>query len=296
MIVWIMSTDYTELSRGTGPIVGVMAEFADGRAVTLRSEHAREDYSLGAAAGEVRVGGTSIRATSHGFVVRVEVDGFVLDARMRPRRARWTPGIVMGDGYGWDVIAPSADVEVTYALGDRRATTTGAAYLDRNWGSEPVESLFDHCWWSRGRIDDYVFVTATLVPRVGSGEGVRHLLHLSDGAGEVLADERADFRVSTIDDPVTGRAIPGSLEYEQPAVDGGQARLGFRSETVLHRGTALTQTVGIGGLTGRMVGKDGAHFRFFGAAQVERRHGGATVDRAVEDATWELIYFPGSTR
>lgn len=52
----------------------------------------------------------------------------------------------------WCPIAPSARVDVTFQKPNM--TWSGNAYLDANWGAEPLEDGFEHWDWSRAALSD----------------------------------------------------------------------------------------------------------------------------------------------
>lgn len=293
ILVWLMSTDYTDLSRNSGPTIAVMAELPDGRRAIERVEHARGSYIVDPDSDGVRMGSSSLERTPDGYRVTVEVGEFAFSGVVHPQVPAWKPGIVLPPDYGWSVLVPFGTVEGEYSLGGARTRARGSAFIDHDWGRTAVEELFDHCWWGRGRVGDVAFVTVTMVPRQRHGSEPRSLVHLAGPEGPLFLDPAdVTFKADTRADPVTGRDIPGSLVYTHEG-ESGRIALGFHSEEMIYRGTAADQTVGIGGLTAALVGRDGAYYRFFGASSLEQSGRGAAGVRTTADATWELIYFPG---
>ncbi len=77
----------------------------------------------------------------------------------------------------WWPIAPEAEVEVS--LGDLHFR--GSAYLDSNWGSEPLERGFRGWNWSRSKLDDRTVVHYV----TDAPDGERHALALEfDRSGD----------------------------------------------------------------------------------------------------------------
>lgn len=294
--LWLMSTDYTRLSRESGPAVAVMAELPDGRMISERVEYSGRAYAVGPSPGEIRIGPTAISAVPEGYRVTVDTGRFTLDAIVRAHVPRWNPGIVLSPDYRWDVFVPGGAIEASYALDGDGASARGAVYLDENSGSVPVEDLFDHSWWAHGRAGDVVFVAATIVPRPEFGATPRSLLHLAGPDGALISDPtNVTFASHTVEDSVTGWPIPGWVSYRHEDEAGGVV-VTFHSEEMVYRGTDANQRVGIGGMTSGLVGRDGAYYRFFGAVTMELSRRNAEPVRAREDATWELIYFPAHPR
>jgi hypothetical protein len=296
IMVWLMSTDYTHLSRESGPSVAVMAELPDGRVFSEQIESSRDRYAAGPAPGAVRIGSTVISAVPDGYRVVVDLGRFTLSAIVRPHVPRWNPGIVLPPDYRWDVLVPGGAIEATYALDGYGADARGTVYFDENSGSVPVEDLFDHSWWGRGRVGEVVFVAVTMVPRTEFGAAPRSLVHLAAPGGPLLLDPAAvTFTAHTVADPVTGWDIPGWVSYLHED-ERGSVSVAFHSEEIVYRGTAADQRVGIGGMTSGLVGRDGAYYRFFGAVTLDVSAQDAPPVRSSEDATWELIHFPARGR
>lgn len=66
----------------------------------------------------------------------------------------------------WRPIAPRARIEVSFDGGG--LSWSGDAYLDNNWGEEPLERGFRHWQWSRAHTDEGTHILYDIAPRNGA--------------------------------------------------------------------------------------------------------------------------------
>lgn len=113
-----------------------------------------------------------------------------------------------GENHSWRPIAPRARIEV--AVDDGALSWRGDAYLDSNWGSEPLERAFTSWDWSRAHAGDGTVVHYDVTPRTGAEKGL-----------SLRFDEYA--RPSLIEPPPRA-ALPGTF-WKVPRHARGDARL-----------------------------------------------------------------------
>lgn len=93
-------------------------------------------------------------------------------------RVRLVPEIVQTRAFAldeaghhvWSPIAPRARVEVEFS--EPSVTWSGSAYIDTNWGSEPLEAGFVDWNWSRCATEDAAVVHYDVRPRDGAPRGI----------------------------------------------------------------------------------------------------------------------------
>jgi len=100
------------------------------------------------------IGPSEIRRSAGGLSIRIDEVSVPV-----PRRLRGCVEVRFGQTFGrafeldvagrhhWQPIAPMARVEVAFVRPSLR--WTGTAYVDRNWGDEPLERAFSSWQWSR---------------------------------------------------------------------------------------------------------------------------------------------------
>ncbi|MEQ9500447.1 MAG: hydratase [Deltaproteobacteria bacterium] len=89
----------------------------------------------------------------------------------------------------WSPVAPRARVEVE--LTKPSVAWRGSAYLDTNWGSEPLESAFVDWSWSRCGIGGDAVLHYDVQPRRGPARGIATRFDASGASEDIVAP---DFR------------------------------------------------------------------------------------------------------
>lgn len=110
-----------------------------------------------------------------GEKLRVEIDEWTapLPARVRGSVTLW-PGALNAQAYAldargahhWRPIAPRARVEARFDGG--ALAWSGEAYLDSNWGAEPLERGFRSWHWSRAHVGEATHIHYDALRRDGS--------------------------------------------------------------------------------------------------------------------------------
>lgn len=55
---------------------------------------------------------------------------------------------------------PQGKAEVTYRVGGKSTTTSGAGFHDHNWGNELMLKLMHHWYWARGAAGPYSVIAS----------------------------------------------------------------------------------------------------------------------------------------
>lgn len=113
-----------------------------------------------------------------------------------------------GFRHAWWPLAPHAEVHV--ALEQPGWEWTGHGYLDRNWGTEPLEAAFAHWNWSRTPFGHDTLLLYDAQPRTGPD---RALALRADAAGQITAVEAPP----RVDLPRTGWHLARSTRSQTDA-------------------------------------------------------------------------------
>ena len=66
------------------------------------------------------------------------------------------------DYFDWMCTAPNGDITGTITVGDKTTEVRGSGYHDHNWGDVPLSDLLNGWLWSRGEVDGFTTVAASL--------------------------------------------------------------------------------------------------------------------------------------
>ncbi|WP_439814948.1 carotenoid 1,2-hydratase [Zavarzinia sp. CC-PAN008] len=119
-----------------------------------------------------------------------------------------------GGRHNWQPVAPLARITVDFAQPD--IAWTGMAYLDGNWGTEPLEQGFSDWTWSRAEQGDRAVVLYDAVRRDRSHE------NLALAIGE-------DGRIEALEPPPATRLPRTGWRIERPTRGDLGTRVGLRA-------------------------------------------------------------------
>jgi len=135
------------------------------------TERGRGDVSR--AADGMAVGPSAVRWAGDALQIDVNEWTVPLPSRMRgtvtlhPHAIAGAAYPLSGDGrHYWRPIAPHARMEVRFSEPDLR--WSGSAYMDSNWGHEPLERGFTEWDWSRAHAGDATTVYYDMIRRSGA--------------------------------------------------------------------------------------------------------------------------------
>ena len=67
--------------------------------------------------------------------------------------------------FAWFPSVPFGKVSGSLTINGKKRQITGHGYHDHNWGNADPSSLFNHWYWARTRIGDYILLTGNLVTK-----------------------------------------------------------------------------------------------------------------------------------
>jgi carotenoid 1,2-hydratase len=130
----------------------------------------------------------------------------------------------------WRPIAPCASIDVDFA--SPRQAWSGRAYVDSNWGSEPVEARFDNWQWSRAEHGDTTCVYYDVNEKDGHNKSIACAF---DEAGHVSALPQA----ALLQAPQTGWRMDRPYRSEA----GGQGLIKTVEDTPFYARSLMGQVI-----------------------------------------------------
>ncbi|NHJ87331.1 MAG: carotenoid 1,2-hydratase [Asgard group archaeon] len=196
--------------------------------------------------------------------------------------------------FAWFPSVPFGKVTGTLTIDGKTTKITGRGYHDHNWGNTDPCDLFDHWYWSRSHIGDYILLACDLVSHKSYGYQQMPYVLLLDKQG-VIADDNTKMslnRKEAIYHPKTKKNIYNLLEfsYHDTNID---FTLGIqrKHDLVLQNLMLLNSP----NLFFKQIGKNPWYHRFAGESKLEIKRNGKeeTISSSV---VYELMYYGRSKR
>jgi hypothetical protein len=180
------------------PIVTVEYTYPDGRRVRdfYHEKDWRNKYSSSKEECEVHVGENYFQGDLETYNIHIKTSKIFATLKLENRSSPWRPGT----GYlyfrkkdkekyfSWFPSVPFGLVSGQIIVNDEKKNVKGRGYHDHNWGNEDPSNLFNHWYWSRSHVGDYVVLACDLIPRKEYRTEHATYIVLFD-KGQVIADD-----------------------------------------------------------------------------------------------------------
>ncbi len=196
--------------------------------------------------------------------------------------------------FAWFPSVPFGKVSGTLTINGIKKQIKGHGYHDHNWGNTDPSSLFNHWYWSRTRVGDYVLLACNLVASKKYNYKQMPLTVLFDKTG-ILTDNDTKVTITqkqTEKHPKTKKMVSNTLEFN------------FNDEKIkfmlkLHRKKDLVlQSLLLGNsfhLFFNQIGKNPWYHRFLGKSELVIEKDGKK-EQHESTVIYELMYFGKNLR
>ncbi len=191
--------------------------------------------------------------------------------------------------FAWFPSIPYGKVSGTLTINGKKRQINGHGYHDHNWGNADPSSLFNHWYWARAHIGDYILLAGNLIARKEYNFIQKPFALLLDKTG-ILADDSEKITVSYDQikkHPKTKKMVSNLLKfnYEDDKI---KFKLNLqRKEDLMHQNLLFGNSPH---LFLKQIGKNPQYHRFLGRAEFslekdsKKEHYESTV-------IYELMYF-----
>jgi hypothetical protein len=287
---------------GLAPVVTINLTLPDGRIIDKAYRAKPEAFFASKAGCDVRIGANRFVGDLHRYRIKASIEDVWVDIRLIGEVPPWRPKsghtyFAKGEGhpeqsFAWLPSVPQGRVTIDYTVDGVGMKGTGIGYHDHNWGDAPMPSLMHDWYWARAKVGPYSVITAYITAGEPFGYATQTtLLIAKDGAIVAADDDKVAFAAERVsNDEDTGKPVADITRYDYTDGDLRYVVTYERERTILRQAFVDKLPFAKRALA-RLAGIDSAYLRFTGAATVEKFEGGKLVERFVDPAIWELMYF-----
>ncbi len=147
---------------------------------------------------DVRVGENYFQGDLKTYNIHINTKTIKATLKLENKSVAWRPGtgfLYFRTGtqekfFSWFPSVPYGFVSGEITLKGITKTVTGRGYHDHNWGNDDPSNLFNHWYWSRSHVGNYILLACDLVPKKKFGTEHAPYIVLFD-KGQVIADDPA---------------------------------------------------------------------------------------------------------
>ena len=300
LVITFYTKDFNKAGGTLAPFADIVLDRPDGSTVKAQTAvFTGPDFSASTDRCDVRIGPNRFEGDLHTYTIHIETDQLTADVTLTGVVPAWRPRtghFLFEDDehlyFAWLPSVPQGTVVATLEIGEEKVETTGVGYHDHNWGNVSMMDVINHWYWGRGQAGPYTVIACYLTAEARYGyEELPIYLLAKDG--EIVADDndKVEFTpAETSHDAETGKPVSDLLTYTYTEGTTRDVITWRRHRTIL-RDRFVDDISGVKHLLAKLVGFDGAYLRFTGELSVERYEAGLSVDKAADEAIWELMYF-----
>lgn len=197
----------------------------------------KKNYSASKEQCDVQIAQNYFRGDLKTYDIHVQTKNIIATIKLENKSIPWRPGtgyLYFNKGekekyFSWFPSVPYGHVTGEITVKGEMKKVTGRGYHDHNWGNEDPCSLFNHWYWSRSHIGDYILLACDLVPRKEYGA-----LHSPNIAlfkkGQLIADDYTKVLVNRsepIIHPKTKKFVNSELVF---LYDDGETKFNLKLE------------------------------------------------------------------
>ncbi len=293
------------LNQKLQPMVSLDITKPDGSKILKEFECKPEDFFASKDSCNVQIGKNYFVGNLKEYKIHLEDEEIKLTANIKRTTESWRPKtgfLVFGKDeskeFSWVVPVPQGEVDLTYEYQGETIHTEGSCYHDHNWGNYPMNSLFNHWYWSRAEIGPYNIIASETVSEKEFNNETNIVFNISkDGKtiedrGEYVTLYRSYGKMhSELNKDISDNLI---FIYDNPA-DEYRYEYSLYREKTIHEVDLLEKTLG-GGIKYRMAKlftkNRPAYFRFTGKAEIKVYKNNQLIENHISNsAIWELMYY-----
>lgn len=264
---------------------------------SVKESHFSEEHC------DVIMGGNFFRGNLKHYEIHFEDDSLIMDVKLerkspswRPHTGHWYFGKKRKKYFAWLPAVPLGDVSATIQYQGIRKDLTGSGYHDHNWYNKNILTMFHHWYWARAEIGDYTVILTQMVA-TKKFDNIEFPLVMISKNGNVLADNEEKLELVKKDielDNETGKPVADKLLFHYK--DRNEAyKITFDREQNIFYNKMIESTSGIQKFFAKIMGFNGAYIRFEGDVHLEHYKDEVLLEKKLDKAIWELMYF-GKTK
>ncbi|MBN2154624.1 MAG: hypothetical protein JW776_01085 [Candidatus Lokiarchaeota archaeon] len=180
------------------PIIAVEYRYPNGKRIRdfYFERKAKENYASSSDRCNIVINQNYFRGDLNEYEIYVNTKSIKARLKLVNKSISWRPGT--GHLYfqknnaekyfAWFPSVPYGSVSGEITVNGVPKQVIGRGYHDHNWGNEDPCSLFNHWYWSRSHIGDYILLACDLVPRIEYNTNHAPFIVLFD-KNRVIADD-----------------------------------------------------------------------------------------------------------
>ena len=300
LVITFYTKDCNQTDTDLRPYADIVLDRPDGTSINAKTAvFTGDEFSASTAACDVKIGPNRFAGDLHVYRIHIETKEVSADVVLTGEVPSWRPqtGHFFFEEdehlyFAWLPSVPQGHVEVSLRIGEQVVKTSGIGYHDHNWGNVSMMDVINNWYWGRGQAGPYTVIACFLVAEARYGFAGLPIYMLAKN-GTIVADDNTKVEFTPSDtnrDHDTGKPVADLLTYTYTDGSSRDVITWRRHRTIL-RDKFVDDISGIKRFMAKLTGFDGAYMRFIGELSVERYENGVSVDRAADEAIWELMYF-----
>ena len=282
------------------PMVTINLDLPDGRSISKTLNAPPKMFQASKQGCDVRIGDCRFVGDLHTYRIVATIDDLSVDIELvgevRPWRPKSGHTLFGPEGkerlFAWLVAVPQGRVTAAYKIGGEDHRTAGVGYHDHNWGEAPMPKMVHDWYWVRAKVGPYT-VIASYVTATAEYAYEPQIVFLLAKDGDVVVDDglKVVFATERVNwDKTTGKPVADILRYGYR--DGDERYvISFEREKTILSAKMVDDEPLWKRLAAKLIGFDGAYFRFTGKITLQRFVRAEAVETFEDEALWELMYF-----
>jgi len=299
VVVVFQTKDFTAIGKPLAPVIRLSVTLPDGTMIKKLTEFPADTYSASADGCDVRIGDNIFSGDLRTYRIKAKVEEVEIDLTLtgsvpawRPETGHWLFGADSEQIFAWLPSVPEGQVEATYRVNGREATSSGLGYHDHNWGNASMLKLMHHWYWARGTAGPYSVISSYITAEKQYGYTELPVFMLARD-GKLIGDDQSKVEFEELGvytDAHTGKPVANVTRYTYTDADDRYV-VTYTRHADLATEKFVDELSLPRKLAAQAIGFDGAYLRFVGEMRIDHYAAGELTESHVEDALWELMYF-----